>query len=42
MNCNCGYAYANGIVVLTEGRDMHRLWTIATDVRMIPSGNLLG
>jgi hypothetical protein len=40
MNCNRGYAYANGFVVLAEGLDLFRLWRVATGGKINLSGNL--
>jgi hypothetical protein len=40
INCNLGYAYTNGILVLSEGLDMFRPEAVATGGWMMPSGNL--
>jgi hypothetical protein len=40
MNCNWGYAYAEGFVVLAEGLYMLRLGANCTCGKMNQSGNL--
>jgi hypothetical protein len=41
MNYNWGHAYANGLVVLTEGLDVFRLEAVATGGKVKPSDNVL-
>jgi hypothetical protein len=40
LKYNWGCVYASGIFIVAEGLDMFKLEAIATDRRMIPSGNL--